>query len=157
DSAINTRMRALDVREPDEYLSLLSGRSEELAALIEEVVVNETWFLRDRTPFTYVARHARDHWPVVRVLSVPCSTVEEPYSIAIALLDAGFSASEFTIDAYDISSRAIAVAKRAVYGAVAFRGDDGELRDKHFRQTHDGWLLREEIRESVRFTRGNLM
>jgi CheR methyltransferase, SAM binding domain len=50
------------------------------------------------------------------VLSLPCATGEEPFSIAMALLDAGFPPRRFRIDAVDISLRAIVYAEQAMYG-----------------------------------------
>ena len=47
---------------------------------------------------------------VLSLLSLPCSTGEEPYSMAMALLDAGVPADRFRVDAVDISTRALAQA-----------------------------------------------
>jgi len=55
---------------------------------------------------------------VSHILSLPCATGEEPFSIAMALLDAGFAAGGFQIDACDISLRAIAFAQAATYLSV---------------------------------------
>ena len=53
---------------------------------------------------------------------MPCAGGQEPYSIAMTLLDAGLPASRFRIDAVDVSARLLEVARRGVYSANAFRG-----------------------------------
>jgi chemotaxis protein methyltransferase WspC len=71
-----------------------------LQALIETVVVPETWFYRDTDAFKALARlaHARlaerGNALPLRVLSLPCSTGEEPYTIAMTLLDSGIDAAQ---------------------------------------------------------------
>src|SRR3954463_795415 len=94
---------------------------------------------------------------VLRVLSLPCSTGEEPYSIAMALLDAGFPAERFHVDALDISLRALAFARRGVFGRNSFRGGDGEYRDRHFTAAGAGWQLGEAERRPVEFRQGNVL
>jgi chemotaxis protein methyltransferase WspC len=145
----------------DAYWLELSHSNEERQRLIEAVIVPETWFFRDREAFAALAklaseRHAR--WPGrrLRLLSVPCSSGEEPYSIAMALLDAGLSADAFSIDAIDVSERNIALARRAFYGRNAFRGHLLDFRERHFSAAGDGWQLGDPVREAVRFVRMNL-
>ncbi len=61
-----------------------------LDALIETVVVPETWFYRDAAMFELVVQRARAHpGPRFAILSAPCATGEEAYSCAMALLAAG--------------------------------------------------------------------
>lgn len=93
---------------------------------------------------------------VLRVLSVPCSSGEEPYSIAMALLDAGVPASRFQVDAVDISERMVEFAQRACYGRNSFRGDDLSYRDRYFTETADGYQLVGAVAARVRFLAGNL-
>ncbi len=93
---------------------------------------------------------------MLRVLSVPCSSGEEPYSIAMALLDAGVPASRFQIDAVDISERMVEFARRACYGRNSFRGDDLSYRDRYFTETADGHQLASQVTARVRFLAGNL-
>ena len=143
------------------YWHLLNDSPEERLALVEALVVPETWFFRDREAFVALARLvneklARDPARVVRVLSVPCSSGEEPYSVAMALFDAGIGAERFSVDAFDISARAIALAQKAVYGRNSFRGGEFEFRDRHFDPVDEGWALNERIRQAVRFTQANL-
>jgi chemotaxis protein methyltransferase WspC len=145
----------------DAYYQLLTASPDERQALIETLVVPETWFFRDGEAFAALARLAaerlvREPSRVLRVLSAPCSTGEEPYSIAMALFDTGIAAERFTVDAVDISERALAHARTALYGRNSFRGRALDFRARHFSETEDGWLLNERIRQTVRFTRVNL-
>lgn len=134
-----------------------------LQALIETVVVPETWFYRDADAFKALARLAHERLAgrgsalPLRILSLPCSTGEEPYTIAMTLFDAGIDAAQWRIDAMDISDRSLAVAQRAVYGRNSFRGNAFAFRDAHFTRTEDGWRLAPRIAEAVRFSRANLM
>jgi chemotaxis protein methyltransferase WspC len=94
---------------------------------------------------------------VMRVLSLPCSTGEEPYSAAMALRDAGFPAERMRIDAFDISRRSLEHARRAVYGRNSFRGGNLDFRDRHFTPAGAGWQLADALRQSVNFRQGNVL
>ncbi|QCX51551.1 CheR family methyltransferase [Ralstonia pseudosolanacearum] len=155
------RPAVADAAALDAYWLRLNTWPEERQALIEALVVPETWFFRDREAFAELARLAgerlvREPARVLRILSVACSTGEEPYSAAMALLDAGIAPAGFAIDAIDISGRAIDQAEHALYGRNAFRGDPLTFRDRYFSEVADGWQLKERVRRRVRFTQGNL-
>ena len=146
-----------------DYWEATQGSPELMQALIETVVVPETWFYRDADAFNALTRlaHERLHGRVaglpLRILSLPCSTGEEPYTIAMSLLGAGIDAAQLRIDAMDISERSLAVARRAIYGRNSFRGNVFAFRDAHFTRTEDGWRLASRVVETVRFSRANLM
>ncbi|CAB3785180.1 putative biofilm formation methyltransferase WspC [Paraburkholderia ultramafica] len=131
--------------------------------LIETVVVPETWFYRDADAFKALARLAHERLDErgaglpLRILSLPCSTGEEPYTIAMTLLDAGIDAARLRIDAMDISERSLALAQRAIYGRNSFRGNVLAFRDAHFTRAEDGWRLAPRIVDTVRFSHANLM
>ncbi|MGA0611150.1 CheR family methyltransferase [Caldimonas sp. KR1-144] len=144
------------------YWQHLQGAPAELQELIEAVVVPETWFLRDRESFAALGQIAierqRRAGGVLRLLSLPCSTGEEPYSMAITLLEAGVAASQFTIDAVDISSQSLAQARRAEYGRNAFRGGELAFRERYFSAVGDErWRLDDAVRRPVRYRQGNLL
>ncbi|AOK19013.1 MCP methyltransferase [Burkholderia cepacia] len=146
----------------DAYWQQLNASADERRALIELFVVPETWFFRDREAFATLARLAAERLAaqpgrVIRVLSAPCSTGEEPFSAAMALLDAGLDPASFTIDAIDLSTRAIEQARLGCYGRNAFRGTATEFRARHFTPTREGWLLDERVRACVQFRQGNLL
>jgi chemotaxis protein methyltransferase WspC len=163
--AVEARLRDLAMADRQAYVGRVLSEPAELDALIEELVVPETWFFRDEEPFRYLVRWAQTVWPElgrpppIRVLSIPCSTGEEPYSIAMAFNDAGYSATRFQVDAFDISERALQAARRGVYRRSSFRGADLGYRDRHFVPTEDGsgYALLPHVREGVRFRRGNLL
>lgn len=160
--AVQERMAACGLSDPQRYRERLTQSAAELQELIEAVVVPETWFFRDPAAFGALARIARDEWrpahagAVLRLFSLPCSSGEEPYSMAMALLDAGLEPPQFRIHAVDISVRALAAARRGLYGRNSFRGADQRFRDKYFEATPQGYRLAEPVRATVRFERANL-
>ena len=160
---IRGRMLQVGAATPEDYLRLLRENPDELAELIESVVIPESWFFRDGAPFTALVGWNRDKWlpthpgATLRVLTIPCSTGEEPYSVAMALLDAGLPPERFTVDAVDISQRALARARRAVYGQNSFRGQALDFRERYFVPVPEGHALSPEVRRQVRFEHGNLL
>ena len=157
--ALKRRMTACEMPDLHTYWSYLSENRTERQELIDAVVVPETWFFRDREAFAAMTRQARENRGAgvpLRLLSLPCSTGEEPYSMAMALFDAGFEAREFSIDAVDVSTRNLVYAERAVYGRNSFRGEELGYRDRHFDAVEGGFRPHERVRRQVCFTLGNL-
>jgi chemotaxis protein methyltransferase WspC len=159
--AVDARQAACRLEDTRAYWQHLRASETELQTLIEAVVVPETWFFRDSESFATLARLVRDEWidsqaaNVVRVLSLPCSTGEEPYSMAMALLDAAVPADRFRIDAVDISTRSLACAVRAVYGRNSFRTRDLGFRGRYFDLTPQGYSVKAIVRRQVDFLQGN--
>ena len=148
-------------RDLDAYWTALNASADELQLLIEAVVVPETWFFRDRGAFDTFSRLASDRLahqshPPLRLLSLPCATGEEPYSMAMALFDTGIPAGQFVIDAVDVSERAVSLAMQARYGRNSFRGHQLDFRERYFTKSDGGWLLDRLVRDTVRFRRANL-
>ena len=162
--AVKLRMERTGARDADQYLDGLTA--DELTALIELVVVPESWLFRDAQAFVAaidfvqgrLARSGADKGRPVRILSIPCAGGEEPYSIAMALRDANVPKEGFTIDAYDLSPGCVARAQAGVYGRNAFRAQDLSFRDRYF--THlgdDDYRIIDSIREQITFRQGNLV
>jgi len=152
-------MKGLGIAGASAYRELLTRSRVEWDELVEAVVVTETWFFRDPEAFSVVVEAAQASAPgsTLRVLTIPCSSGEEPYSVAIALRDAGVPAEGVRIDAVDISSRALARAKSGVYSKNSFRGKDLGYRERYFRRTKEGFVLQPELRNSVKLIEGNLL
>jgi chemotaxis protein methyltransferase WspC len=161
--AARQRLAARSLEDVEAYWIQLSGSEEELQELIEAIVIPETWFFRDPEAFAALVRVVREEWlakraqGTLRILSLPCSTGEEPFSMAMALLDGGLPPSRFHIDAIDISTRAIAWAAKGVYGRNSFRAKDLSFRDRYFETVERGYRLSDSVRRQVSFRHGNLL
>lgn len=162
--AARDQIEVLRCKSVDDYLAILAVSIEERQALIERVVVPETWFFRDRPALDALACHVVETWgpahpgETFRVLSVPCATGEEPYSLAIALAIAGWPLAQLRIEAVDISGANLARAAEGVYWKNSFRGDDLAFRDAYFAVAgHDAWRVLKRVAEPVHFEHGNLL
>ncbi|MCX4066166.1 CheR family methyltransferase [Pseudomonas rhodesiae] len=161
--AVRQRSKAVEARTPDDYWQHLQRSHDEQQALIEAVIVPETWFFRYPESFATLARLACtrlaeiNQMRALRILSLPCSTGEEPYSIAMALLDAGLAPHQFKVQGVDVSPLSVERARRGVYGKNSFRGGDLAFRERHFTEHGDGYHIAERVREQVRLQVGNLL
>jgi len=161
--AVRERLAARGLEDVQVYWEQLVTLEQELQELIEAIVIPETWFFRDPEAFAALARMVREEWlskhaeGTLRLLSLPCSTGEEPFSMAMALLDGGLPPSRFHIDAIDISTRAIAWALQGIYGKNSFRIKDLSFRDRYFEPAERGYRLSDGVRRQVHFRHGNLL
>ncbi|MCK2112200.1 MULTISPECIES: CheR family methyltransferase [Pseudomonas] len=161
--ALRQRSVAVGAADLDDYWLRLQQSGEEQQALIEAVIVPETWFFRYPESFTALAAlaHKRraelDGARPLRLLSLPCSTGEEPYSLAMALFDAGMAPGAFLVDGMDISPSSVAKAGQAVYGRNAFRGSELGFRERYFDVVDEGHRLHERVRQQVSLQVGNVL
>ncbi|HKI50022.1 MAG TPA: CheR family methyltransferase, partial [Desulfobacteria bacterium] len=163
EKAVGRRMAQCGSSNLEAYTKTLLDSNDEWQHLIEMVVVPETWFFRNRKVFNYLGRFVKDRWLPenrgrrIKVLSIPCSTGEEPYSIAMSFTDEGIHKERFTIVGIDISEKALEIARAGFYGKGSFRGKDLAFRDRYFQPQDDGYQLSNSVIEKVRFKAGNIM
>lgn len=163
-AVIRRSMHEAGFSDPAAYARKLVADADTWNRLIDQVVIPETWFFRDIAPFDLVHDFARSHarrasGQVLRILSCPCSSGEEPYSLVMAMLHAGAPADSFTVDAVDLSWNLLGSARAAVYGARSFRTKSPWYRAVYFDPDEvDGmWRLRSSVASLVRFSQGNLI
>lgn len=147
---------------------LLSATSPEpIEALVALCTVGETYFFREPESLEFfiknglaeLGRAAAAAGRPVRIWSAGCCTGEEPYSIAIGLLECGFwpGRLEFEILGTDINADFLARAREARYGQWSFRKTPGRFRQRYFRAGgKDLWTLDQEVRRRVHFEQLNL-
>jgi chemotaxis protein methyltransferase WspC len=173
EKAVSDRMNACQIFDLPTYLIYLQSSPQEWEALIEKVIVPETWFFRDQEAFNFLRKYIVSEWrsnqslQKLRILSLPCSTGEEPYSISMTLLDAGLTPSQFQIDAVDISKLSLQKAKRGIYGKNSFRGQSFasassqgfKFLDHYFEPINNSvtYQISREVKQTVNLTLGNLM
>jgi chemotaxis protein methyltransferase WspC len=161
--AAHQRMRELGLVDMGDYERWARQSDSELQLLIEEVVVSESWFFRDSGPYQWFRKYVEECWvdnllhPTLRVLSLACASGEEPYSIAMTLRDLALPDRRFQIDAVDISARQLAIARRGVYSANAFRSSDLSFRARYFREHPQGYELDSSIRSTVHFLQASVL
>lgn len=161
--AVRQRIASVCAIDADAYWQVLQHSAQERQALIEAVIVPETSFFRYPESFALLAQLAGQRLlslagsRTLRILSLPCATGEEPYTIVMALFDAGVGAAQFQVDALDVSPRLIERAQQARYGNHSFRGAQLGYRDRYFSAVEDGYALDERVRQQVRFQCGNLL
>ena len=162
--AVHRRMQQSRIANVEAYVARLADDVQELGELVEEVVIPETYFYREPEAFHALAQrvttglHALGSGALVRVLSAPCSTGEEPYSIAMSLLAAGVPPDVYAIDGVDLSINAVQRARTAVYRSGSFRGMPERWSGFFAARSSDGSIaLDERVRSLVRITQGNLL
>jgi chemotaxis protein methyltransferase WspC len=159
--AVKQRMAACGARSLPEYVARLGTDEPEMRELVDTVVIPETYFFREPEALDALAQRVTSSgaWPTadtpLRVLSAPCSTGEEPYSIALTLLAAGIPAAALAIDAIDVSHEAVRRARRAVYRNASFRGGAFDWRP-YFKDEGNERALDPAVRRLVRVEQGNL-
>lgn len=153
------RMAICGIEDANDYYQMAKASAQEFQELIELIVVPETWFFRDKTSIEFIKEKILNTWQSeknVKILSMPCSSGEEPYSIAMALIGANIPKSHFSIDGIDISKKLIAKAELGLYGRNSFRGKDLSFRDRFFDQTKAGYQIHSSIQKLVDFMAFNL-
>ena len=159
--AVQRLKEVTGIRDDEGFYRIFHDNPKHLEILLESLVVPETWFFRDSEPFHYLfdlaqKRRAQD-LKAIRVLSVPCATGEEPYSIAMVLLASGYSAGEIHVDAIDLSRVAIQKAHQAKYGKRSFRETGWEeLTNRFFSHEEEIWTLSPEVVPLVHFHNQNV-
>jgi chemotaxis protein methyltransferase CheR len=164
---LSQRMAATGHLDFNAYFGRLAGDPAEVEALVNAFTINETYFFREKhqlqalsaslLPAAAVGKKAGDS---IRIWSVPCSTGEEPYSIAIWLLENWPLVDAYNIDIVgsDIDTDAVAAARSGVYGERAMSRLNADLRGRYFEALGDGqWEIIQDLKESVRFSPANLV
>ena len=165
---VSDRMAATNSTSFASYFAALrSDIAGEIEAFVNAFTVNETYFYREEHQLECLTnsllaertRH-RGRSDALRIWSVPCSTGEEPYSIALWLLEnwAQVDAYDIEIVGSDIDTRALKTAVEGVFGRRALMRLSPELIERYFEELEDDqWRILDDIRDSVRFTPVNLV
>lgn len=150
------------------YFAHLRGDLQgEVEQFINAFTVNETYFYREDHQLRcltadLLAQRTRTARPgeAIRIWSVPCSTGEEPYSIALWLLENWTQVDAYDIEIVgsDIDTRALEAAREGVFGKRSLMRLPADLVGKYFVPVGlERWRILDELRQSVRFTPVNLV
>lgn len=163
EEAVAARMSDHGIRSRAKYLAILRCSRQERQSLVEGIRLPSGDFFAHIEPLRALQKWVTNHWLArpskkpLRVLSVPCATGEEPYSLAISLLESGLQASQFHIDAVDINDRALRHAAAAFYPDGALRHTPEPIRDRYFQRETSGRRICAPVRSQVAFLKGDLL
>ena len=136
----------------------------ELQTLINLMTVNETYFFREEYQFQCLINSilpeiiaTRSSGPI-RMWIMPSSSGEEPYSIAICLLErwAGINDRDVEIISSDIDTAILAKARAGLYSARSVQHVPEAYLRKHFKRAGTDYQISDDLRSAVEFTRVNL-
>jgi chemotaxis protein methyltransferase CheR len=161
------RARQADCASFAEYFAVLKyGRGTELQRVIDDVTVNETYFWRENYQFECMTRGMLDEIAPrkragerIRIWSLPCSTGEEPYTIAIHILEHWAQADAYDIEIYasDIDHAALKRAESGIYEERALSRLPQAYRSKYFeRLDAKRWQVSGFLRDSIEFSPVNI-
>lgn len=138
-----------------------------MQALVNSMTVNETYFYREEYQFRCLVQslmpeivQTRTFGETVKIWSMPCSTGEEPYSIAFYLLEYWKQVDHFNIEiiASDIDTEVLRRAKLGTYAARALQNVSDETLAKYTTAVADGnRQVIDAIRQSIHFSRTNIL
>ncbi|WP_243371838.1 protein-glutamate O-methyltransferase CheR [Geotalea sp. SG265] len=179
---LHERTALLGLPDLASYLDLLHGSGAEEAALMDLITTNETFFFRNLPQFKFLmekivpgieVRRGRDvirSWgqdapsPAasimkLRILCAGCSTGEEPYSVAMALLESLRYPKAWDVEilAGDLSHSCLKKAETGFYGEDRLKGLPTSFREKYLEPVEGGAMIREEVKRLVRFFPFNLL
>lgn len=150
----------------EDYMQWLQRDGEDMVPLVESLLNGETSFLRTDAHFKALVdlvvpqwRRQRGAGQRLRIASLGCSSGEEPYSMAMVLHEilTPDELAEVEITGVDVSSRALAAARAALYESHQLRELSPARRQRWFSQQGERWELHPALRSSVRFLQHNLL
>jgi chemotaxis protein methyltransferase CheR len=168
DRRLEDRIAATGSSSFQSYFSLLRADADhEIEHLINSFTVNETYFYREDNQLRCMTASLlsaivsrKQAGGTVRIWSVPCSTGEEPYSIALWLMENWPEVDDYNIEIVgsDIDTRALKAAAEGIYGDRALMRLSPDLISRYFSRVAGGHhQIDEGLRNSIEFTRANLI
>jgi len=165
---LSRRVRSLhfsNFREYYRYLLYHKNRDEELASIIDIITVNETYFFREQNQLKTFSdeillefKDAYKDKKRIRIWSAGCSTGEEPYTLAMLMLEKGhFNNWAIEIFGSDINQRVLQVARSGTYRKNSFRTTEPYFLRKYFKEEENLFRISDGVKQYVNFSHLNLL
>ena len=154
---LTRRLRAQRLSSFDAYVRLLeSGDSDEQQAFINAVTTNLTYFFREEHHFDYLRDTGAPELlssgrRPLRLWSAGCSSGEEPYSLAMSLIEAGLRPEQdFRVLCTDLNTEMVEATQRGVYRSASVRGLSDARLKTFFKHNASGMIrARGDLRQSL--------
>ncbi|HYO57330.1 CheR family methyltransferase [Archangium sp.] len=159
---IDRAMTRAGLSDFDTYLARLEADAAMMDDLLVELTIGETYFFRNPEHFQFVrhevlpdVRRRRGPGHVLRAWSAGCASGEEPYSLAVLLLEEGYGGL-MEVRGTDVSRAALARARVANYGEWSLRGPEADRMRPFLHSEGKRYTLDPEVRDRVHFGYLNL-
>lgn len=164
---VREHMHAKGYARGSELLRAMRKSNVEYEGLLERLLTQETTFFRYPAVFEAFEKrvlpelHAKKFWKnprTLRVWSAGCSTGEEPYSIAITILDSLSFAEAWNVEilATDVGRQALKHAERAIYAGRSIASVSEKQMATHFTPADGGQMVKPRVRKLISFAQMNL-
>jgi chemotaxis protein methyltransferase CheR len=167
---LNKRLRQTGIKTFSDYYKYLTqeDNGNELVVMLDAISTNKTSFFREIKHFDFLKEHvfpkyaAGEYGNRLRFWSAACSSGEEPYTLAVSLLEyLGNKSFDIKILATDISTKVLGEAQRGVYPEDRIEDIPGPLIRNYFQQGHGRqkgfYRVKPNLRNIISFKRFNLM
>jgi len=160
-----SKLHLSSFRDYFRYLLYDRNRKEELTSIIDILTVNETYFFREKNQLKTFSEEVLPELQEtnkdikrLRIWSAGCSTGEEPYTIAMLVLETG-SFHDWTIEILgsDINQRVLQVARRGIYRKNSFRTTEEYFLGKYFVEENGFFRISDNAKQQVNFNLLNLL
>lgn len=164
---ITKRLQTLNISNIDEYLKYLKKNISfrnfsEIENVISELTVNETSFFRDVKQFKFLEKYISSNFlkqNVINILCLGCATGEEPYSIAMTMLELfpGATTQKFKILACDIDKQALEMKMKYVPDSFRLQNVSPLYLKKYFDFKNNYYTVKKTLKDYIEFKYFNVV
>ncbi len=148
------------------FLRYSPNREQELTEVVDALTTNETYFFREDFQLRSFTQEILPELKMkkefegdrrLRIWSAGCSTGEEPYTIAMLMIETtGFDGWNIEIIGTDISQRVLQIARKGIYGTSSFRCTDATFQKRYFTEVDGKFRVNDRVRSLVSISHLNL-
>lgn len=166
---LGKRLQHHHLRSFKDYYYLLRynpQKEQELAEVVDALTTNETYFFREENQLKTLVQEIlpevreqklKSDQRRIRIWSAGCSSGEEPYTIAMLVLEEDlFRDWQVDIIGTDISQRVLKIARKGMYGEASFRSTDPVLKKKYFHEAEGKFRIDDRVKNLVTISHLNL-
>lgn len=146
------------VQNTDEFLQKMKIDKDFYQSVLNIITVNETFFFREINELEWLISYIKDTTtPQLKILSLPCSTGEEVYSILILLDKNKINLDKIELIGYDINSDVLHNAKEAIYNEHSLHKVDEMTKQKYFvKLDNNTYKVIPSLTQKVKFYQKNI-